>query len=142
MPSSPTPRLNVPSGNEHAPAVVEACREQGCMSTRSLAPAASTSGLEASTASAGSFWEFCGCWLVGLPTLTRAWVACAPAGDTPAPNPTMTTALRRPTSGRLMGDRRMTTLPSARPKRGGLGSPVTSYHCSVDGSDRAGELVA
>src|SRR6266511_921101 len=67
----PTPRLNVPSGNEHAPAVVDAALEHGCMSTRSLAPEASTVGREASTANEGSFWVFCGCRPVGLPTLTK-----------------------------------------------------------------------
>src|SRR6266508_3046818 len=71
-PASPTPRLNVPSGNEHAACCVDAAREQGCMSTRSLAPAASTSGRIALTASAGSFCEFWMWVLAGLPTLTRA----------------------------------------------------------------------
>src|SRR5262249_35112569 len=76
-PVRPTPKLNVPSGNEHAPAVVDACFEQGCMSTRSLAPAARMFGLAGSTASAGSFWAFCGCEPVGLPTVTRAPVPVA-----------------------------------------------------------------
>jgi hypothetical protein len=43
-PVRPTPRLKVPNGKEHAPAVVEASFEQGCVSTRSFAPAARTFG--------------------------------------------------------------------------------------------------
>src|SRR5206468_1682697 len=74
-PVSPTPRLNVPSGNEQAPCSVEASWEHGCMSTSSFAPAASTVGRDASTASAGSFWAFWGWTPCGLPTLTRALVA-------------------------------------------------------------------
>jgi hypothetical protein len=52
---SPTPRLKVPSGNEHAPAVVDASREHGCMSTRSFAASTRMFGWTGSTASAGSF---------------------------------------------------------------------------------------
>src|SRR2546430_5167 len=67
----PTARLNVPNGKEHAPAVVAASSEHGCMSTRSLDPAARTSGRVASTARDGSLEEFWGCWPEGLATLTR-----------------------------------------------------------------------
>ena len=41
-------------------AVVDAFCEQGCMSTRSFAPAARMFGAVGSTASAGSFWAFWG----------------------------------------------------------------------------------
>src|SRR5438093_7159605 len=51
------------------------------MSTKSLAPAARTLALVGSTAKAGSFWAFCGCWPVGLASLTKASVACLGAGD-------------------------------------------------------------
>src|SRR3989442_6848502 len=51
------------------------------MSTKSLAPAARTFVLVGSTAKAGSFWAFCGCWSVGLASVTKASVACVAAGD-------------------------------------------------------------
>src|SRR5213592_2387693 len=68
----PTPRLKVPSGKEHAACSVAANREHGCMSTRSLEPAASTSVRMALTARDGSLDELRGWRLVGLATLTRA----------------------------------------------------------------------
>jgi hypothetical protein len=52
--------LKVPSGKEHALAVVAACCEQGCVSTRSFAPAARVFGEVVSTTSAGSFLAFRG----------------------------------------------------------------------------------
>src|SRR5207249_6933417 len=96
-PESPTPRLKVPSGYEQAPAVVEACFEHGCMSTRSFDPAARTLGLVGSTASEGSFWAFCMCWSTGLATVTNASVACfweTTADADPGPP---TKAVTRPT---------------------------------------------
>src|SRR5690349_4351284 len=54
------------------------------MSTRSLAPAASTVGCVGSTASDGSFTAFCGWLFVGLATLTRASTATAFAAGRPA----------------------------------------------------------
>src|SRR5438128_10477649 len=57
------------------------------MSTKSLAPAARTFDLVGSTAKAGSFWAFCGCWPVGLASLTKASIACLGAGDAEAVPP-------------------------------------------------------
>src|SRR5947209_1605461 len=56
----------------------------GALSTRSLAPAASTAGWLASMASAGSFWPSGRYGVAGLPTVTLASVALAPVGAAPA----------------------------------------------------------
>src|SRR5947207_12931079 len=73
------------------------------MSTRSFAPAARTLGCTGSTASAGSFWAFCGWLPAGLPTVTSA--ADAAVVDGPA-----TAVVVTPIK---VGTARMQTAPSS-----------------------------
>src|SRR5437764_9477033 len=69
MPDVPTPAVNGQLGGSPA--------AHASMSISSFAPAASTKGLFASTASAGSFCLFCANGVIRLPMETRVSVAVA-----------------------------------------------------------------
>src|SRR6266480_3556117 len=92
----------------------------GALSTRSLAPAASTAGLLASMASAGSLEPLGRYGLGGLPTVTLASmdaVTVAPAGPAPASAGTLRAAVEAINAAKIAGRRIIIDPPSWRPER-------------------------